>query len=54
MKRIGLRQNVIGTAFIQITLKELDLLTDVDFMVIKDDMPYVLSMREMVTDRLDM
>lgn len=53
VKVIGGPQRAIGTAMINIPFRDLEIIIDVHFMVIKDDIPTLLFMREMVTNGLD-
>lgn len=52
VKGIGGRQNAGGMASIQIPFKELDLIINVEFMVMKGNIPTLLSIRGIMTDRL--
>lgn len=53
MSGIGGRQEFLGMVVIQIPFKDHHLVIDVNFMIIKDNFPTLLSMRDMVTKGLD-
>lgn len=45
---IGGRMKSIGTAIVQIPVRQLQLIIDLEFLVIPDDIPYLWSMKYMV------
>lgn len=44
---------VKDVARVQITFKELDMLTDVEFLILNEDIPTLLSMKYMVKNGMD-
>lgn len=53
VKRIGRQQIATGMVIIQITFRDVELVISEEFMVIKDNIHTVLSMKDMPTNGLE-
>lgn len=53
LRGIGGRRIPIGTERIQIPFDKLRIIIDVDFLILQEDVPSLLSMRDMIENQLD-